>query len=51
MCNLLIPIIWILWDDKNQNLYDKFTMPFVLEKKQKTPNKKLQLTTKCTEVN
>ncbi len=33
MSFLLIPIIWILWDDKNQNLYDKFTMTFVVEKK------------------
>ncbi len=32
MSYLIIPIIWILWDDKNQNLYDKFTMTFVVEK-------------------
>lgn len=30
---LLIPIIWILWDDKNQNLYDKLTKTYVVEKK------------------
>ncbi|WP_439482718.1 helix-turn-helix domain-containing protein [Cyclobacterium plantarum] len=29
----LIPIIWILWDDKNQNLYDKLTKTYVVEKK------------------
>lgn len=29
---LIIPIIWILWDDKNQNLYDKLTMTYVVEK-------------------
>lgn len=28
----LIPMIWILWDDKNQNLYDKFTKTYVVEK-------------------
>jgi len=28
----LIPIIWILWDDKNQNLYDKLTKTYVVEK-------------------
>lgn len=28
----LIPIIWILWDDKNQNLYDKLTKTLVVEK-------------------
>jgi transcriptional regulator with XRE-family HTH domain len=29
----IIPIIWILWDDKNQNLYDKLTKTYVVEKK------------------
>ena len=28
---LIIPSIWILWDDKNQNLYDKFTKTYVVE--------------------
>jgi len=28
---LVIPIIWILWDDKNQNLYDKLTKTLVVE--------------------
>ncbi len=32
MSYLIIPLIWILWDDKNQNLYDKFTMTLVVEK-------------------
>lgn len=32
MSFFLIPIIWILWDDKNQNLYDKLTKTFVVEK-------------------
>lgn len=30
---LVIPIIWILWDDKNQNLYDKLTKTYVVENK------------------
>lgn len=30
---LIIPMIWILWDDQNQNLYDKLTKTFVVEKK------------------
>jgi transcriptional regulator with XRE-family HTH domain len=29
----IIPIIWILWDEKNQNLYDKLTKTYVVEKK------------------
>lgn len=29
---LIIPIIWILWDNKNQNLYDKLTKTYVVEK-------------------
>ena len=29
---LLIPSIWILWDEKNQNLYDKITKTLVVEK-------------------
>jgi len=28
----IIPIIWLLWDDKNQNLYDKLTKTLVVEK-------------------
>ena len=28
---LIIPIIWILWDEKNQNLYDKLTKTYVVE--------------------
>jgi len=32
MSYFLIPLIWILWDDYNQNLYDKFTKTFVVEK-------------------
>lgn len=30
---LIFPMIWILWDDKNQNLYDKLTKTLVVEKK------------------
>jgi uncharacterized RDD family membrane protein YckC len=30
---LVIPIIWILWDEKNQNLYDKLTKTYVVENK------------------
>jgi uncharacterized RDD family membrane protein YckC len=29
---LIIPSIWILWDEKNQNLYDKITKTLVVEK-------------------
>ncbi|WP_299668281.1 RDD family protein [uncultured Polaribacter sp.] len=29
---LIIPSIWILWDKKNQNLYDKITKTLVVEK-------------------
>ncbi|WP_291864233.1 helix-turn-helix transcriptional regulator [Maribacter sp.] len=29
----IIPIIWIFWDDKNQNLYDKLTKTYVVEKR------------------
>lgn len=29
---LIIPILWILWDKKNQNLYDKLTKTLVVEK-------------------
>jgi uncharacterized RDD family membrane protein YckC len=29
---LIIPNIWILWDEKNQNLYDKITKTLVVEK-------------------
>ena len=31
----VFPMIWILWDDKNQNLYDKLTKTLVVEKKSK----------------
>lgn len=30
---LLIPMIWLLWDEKNQNLYDKLTKTYVVENK------------------
>ena len=30
---LIIPIVWILWDENNQNLYDKITKTLVVEKK------------------
>ena len=30
---LIIPVIWILWDEKNQNLYDKLTKTYVVENK------------------
>ena len=29
---LIIPIIWILWDENNQNLYDKLTKTLVVYK-------------------
>ena len=29
---LVSPIIWILWDEENQNLYDKLTKTIVVEK-------------------
>ncbi len=29
---LIIPVVWILWDNENQNLYDKVTETFVVEK-------------------
>ncbi|MBE7641190.1 RDD family protein [Salegentibacter sp. BLCTC] len=29
---LLIPLIWLLWDDKKQNLYDKLSKTLVVEK-------------------
>ena len=29
---LFVPIIWIIWDHKNQNLYDKITKTLVVEK-------------------
>lgn len=32
---LIIPILWILWDTKNQNLYDKLTKTLVVEKNKK----------------
>jgi transcriptional regulator with XRE-family HTH domain len=32
MSYLVIPIIWILWDNKNQNLYDKITLTLAVEK-------------------
>ncbi|KAA3645574.1 MAG: RDD family protein [Bacteroidetes bacterium] len=35
---LIIPAIWILWDEKNQNLYDKITNTLVVEKNEKIKN-------------
>jgi len=29
---LIIPLIWLLWDKENQNLYDKITETLVVEK-------------------
>jgi len=29
---LIIPNIWILWDSKNQNLYDKLTKTYVVKR-------------------
>ncbi len=29
---LIIPVVWLLWDNENQNLYDKVTETFVVEK-------------------
>lgn len=29
---LFLPLIWILWDNKNQNLYDKLTKTTVVER-------------------
>ena len=29
---LIIPSIWILWDENNQNLYDKLTKTYVVKK-------------------
>lgn len=29
---LIIPNIWILWDNKNQNLYDKLTKTYVVKR-------------------
>lgn len=31
LCFLIIPMVWILWDDKNQNLYDKITKTYVVK--------------------
>ncbi len=28
---LIIPVVWLLWDEENQNLYDKLTETFVVE--------------------
>ena len=28
---LIIPVVWLLWDNENQNLYDKLTETFVVE--------------------
>ncbi len=28
---LIIPVLWLLWDKENQNLYDKVTETFVVE--------------------
>ena len=35
---LIIPVIWILWDEKNQNLYDKITKTLVVEKNKEGAN-------------
>jgi uncharacterized RDD family membrane protein YckC len=32
LCYLIIPVIWILWDKNNQNLYDKLTKTLVVYK-------------------
>ena len=41
LCYLVLPVIWILWDEKNQNLYDKLTKTLVVEKnKNNMKNKK-----------
>jgi len=32
--NLVIPVIWLLWDKDRQNLYDKITRTYVVKKKQ-----------------
>jgi len=29
---LIIPVVWLLWDKDNQNLYDKVTETYVVEK-------------------
>lgn len=31
--NFLIPIIWLLWDENKQNLYDKALKTIVVKKK------------------
>jgi len=31
--NVLIPLIWLLWDDNRQNLYDKVVNTYVVKKK------------------
>ncbi|WP_010232260.1 RDD family protein [Gillisia marina] len=28
---LILPVVWLLWDKENQNLYDKVTETFVVE--------------------
>lgn len=33
---LIIPVIWILWDGKSQNLYDKITKTLVVKKNSKS---------------
>ncbi|MBC8754488.1 RDD family protein [Kordia sp. YSTF-M3] len=35
---LIIPVIWLLWDDNNQNLYDKLTKTLVVEKNRNETN-------------
>lgn len=32
---LFVPIIWIMWDEDNQNLYDKITKTLVVERNMK----------------
>ena len=40
---LIVPKIWILWDEKNQNLYDKLTKTLVVEKKKNNMKNKKPL--------
>lgn len=32
-CYVIIPVIWLLWDDDRQNLYDKVVKTYVVKKK------------------
>ncbi len=31
---VIIPVIWLLWDENKQNLYDKVSKTYVVKKKQ-----------------